>query len=163
MINSSFTSPLGKPQIIVLKKHIPASIGDFLQLNVTFCSNDNTDPSVAWYRINGTSSTKIQNGTGSYVYQTTDTEVSVSCYSTVSRQSGYVTILTVANVKTFHFAKFSVQINNSLGSAEAEIIVSPRGIFIHNSTPIILIFASQFIITTLSSSFYSLRCLLALS
>lgn len=104
-----------------------AARDDFVSFNVTFYSNDDTKPFVTWYIINNDTSKEIVNGTGNYMYQTSNTSLDVVFYSKQVRQPGYITNLIITGVQAKDFATFLMRVNNSIGYNETQVKVSPRG------------------------------------
>ena len=110
-----------------MDRQVAAVIDQVLLLNVTFYSNDETEASVKWYRINNLSSTPLHSGRQRYNYTITEKNVDVMFRTISVLLPGHLSQLAISPVQTVDFTVFEVKVINNVGSAVSSVAVVPKG------------------------------------
>ena len=106
---------------------IAADEHDNVAVNVTFYSNDGTEPLVAWWRKDKESKIQIQNRENKYTAETFKTTVYVKFYLKTIQQPGYLSQLLISNISDSDFATYQIEVFNSVGIVTSDITISPTG------------------------------------
>ena len=119
---------LGKPYIVSSKKSIDVLVGDTVRVNVSFYSNDGSQPGISWFKVmNDSKSEVLISHEERHHISTFDEDVLLSYYDTDILQRGTTTQLSINNVKSDDFMAFKVKINNTIGTADYTVTLVQIG------------------------------------
>ena len=123
-----YLSP-GKPHITDKADIIYAASETTVMLNVSYFSNDGTEPVAHWFKIVNDSKIQINNAQGRFQYETLQHAVEVLYYNVKILQFGYMTQLLIKDIQSEDFVEYEVEITNSLNMVSHRSMLKARGEF----------------------------------
>ena len=119
---------LGKPYISDPKTIIDVPVGGNVSLNVSFYSNDGSEPGIKWVTVMNDSELEVSDfQKDGYHISTFADYVLVSYYGTDVVEPGNTTQLTIDNVKADDFKAYTVIIKNTIGTMNHTVVLAARG------------------------------------
>ena len=119
---------LGKPYISDSKTIIDVPVGGNVSLNVSFYSNDGSEPVIKWVTVMNNSELEVSKSQEEgYHISTFADDVLVSYYGTDVMEPGNTTRLTIDNVKAEDFKSYIVKIENTIGTMNHTVVLAARG------------------------------------
>ena len=116
----------GKPFITNAETIMAVAVGADININVSFYSNDKTEPRVKWYSLINESRIAIRNILGDmFNIDTFEDEVHVLYHNKMVIQQGFTTQLALRDIKSTDLTKYEVEIINSIGVAFHSVTLVP--------------------------------------
>ena len=118
---------LGKPQITNKSDIIYAASETAVKLNVSYFSNDGTEPVTHWFKVVNDTKVQINSTQGRIHYKTIPHDVQVLYYHVKIIQAGYMTQLLIQDIQAEDFVEYEVEIVNSLDMVSHQSVLKARG------------------------------------
>ena len=118
----------GKPHITNKTDVIYAASEHAIKLNVSYFSNDRTEPTAQWFKIVNDTKEDISSQ-GRFHNENLQLDVQVLYYNVKITQAGYMTQLCIEDIQSEDFAEYEVEIKNSLSMVSHRSMLKARGRF----------------------------------
>lgn len=109
------------------KLDVTAAVLDNSTMEVSFYSNDGTDPAVQWYKIENGAAQEISNNSSRMFHKTKPDQVFVNFYNVSFLQTGNKSHLFIQNVSVDDFSEYEVIITNTMGPTVTKLQLNPQG------------------------------------
>ena len=120
----------GKPYISDSKKIIDVPVGGNISLNVSFYSNDGSQPAIKWFAVMNDLELELSYSQEQiFRISTFPDSVHVLYYETDVQEQGTTTQLIIDHVKAEDFMTYKVIISNTIGTVNHKVVLAARGKF----------------------------------